>query len=101
MPLLLSAAPRRLSFAHRLASLREMATRDVRRFIPLVIIVLGSLPACRAASAFFHMHQHGSKADSSERTQDGAFSPRDAGHYTEGEHHQEFDHEAILGTNDT
>lgn len=54
--------------------------------------------ACDAASAHIHTHQH-NKVDSNERMEDGAFSPRDADHYAEGEHHQEFDHEAILGTN--
>jgi len=48
-----------------------------------------------AASAHIHTHQH--KVDNNERLEDGAFSPRDADHYAEGEHHQEFDHEAILG----
>jgi hypothetical protein len=48
-----------------------------------------------AASAHIHTHQH--KTDNNERLEDGAFSPRDADHYAEGEHHQEFDHEAILG----
>lgn len=38
-----------------------------------------------------HTHQH------KERTEDGAFSPRDAGHFDGEDHHTEFDHEAILG----
>ncbi|KAL0106272.1 hypothetical protein PUN28_016176 [Cardiocondyla obscurior] len=64
-----------------------------------VIVLATMLPALGsdAASAHIHMHQH-NKADSNERMEDGAFSPRDAVHYTEGEHHQEFDHEAILGS---
>lgn len=48
-----------------------------------------------AASAHIHTHQR--KIDSNERLEDGAFSPRDVDHYAQGEHHQEFDHEAILG----
>lgn len=50
---------------------------------------------CDAASAHIRTHQH--KSSSNERTEDGAFSPRDSDHYIDGEHHQEFDHEAILG----
>ncbi|KAK2723952.1 reticulocalbin-2-like isoform X2 [Artemia franciscana] len=41
-----------------------------------------------------HVHKHGFK----EREEDGAFSPRDHTHYEGGEHHPEFDHEAILGS---
>lgn len=62
----------------------------------VIIAFVASLPVSQAASAHIHTHQH-NKIDSSERMQDGAFSPRDADHYVEGEHHQEFDHEAILG----
>ncbi|OXU24995.1 hypothetical protein TSAR_006379 [Trichomalopsis sarcophagae] len=51
----------------------------------------------RAASAHIHT-QHAKNAGSRERTEDGAFSPRDSSHYVGGEHHQEFDHEAILGS---
>lgn len=72
----------------------------VRPFAPLLLAVAlaASLPALSdTASAHIHTHQH-NKADSNERTEDGAFSPRDADHYAEGEHHQEFDHEAILGS---
>lgn len=39
-----------------------------------------------------HGHQH-----SKERVEDG-HSSRDSGHYEGGEHHSEFDHEAILGS---
>uniref|UniRef100_T1J078 Reticulocalbin-3 n=1 Tax=Strigamia maritima TaxID=126957 RepID=T1J078_STRMM len=35
-----------------------------------------------------------------ERESDGAFSPKDKYHYTEGEHNSDFDHEAILGSRD-
>lgn len=41
-----------------------------------------------------HSHQH-----TNERVEDGSHSPRDASHYDgDGEHHSEFDHEAILGS---
>lgn len=46
------------------------------------------------ATHFHSQHHHGS-----EREEDGGFSPRDSHHYDEdGEHHSEFDHEAILGS---
>ncbi|EZA61006.1 Reticulocalbin-2 [Ooceraea biroi] len=66
--------------------------------LTLVIAFLAfavSLPT-DVTSAHIHKHQH--KADNNERLEDGAFSPRDSDHYAEGEHHQEFDHEAILGS---
>lgn len=70
----------------------------VRTHVVLFFIIafVASLPVFQAASAHIHTHQH-NKIDNNERMQDGAFSPRDADHYVEGEHHQEFDHEAILG----
>ena len=45
-------------------------------------------------SAVPHSHSHGS----GERMQDGAYSPRDHGHYKDGAHDSSFDHEAILGS---
>lgn len=69
----------------------------VNSSLTIVLAVFIILPHCNAASAHIHTHQH-NKIDSNERMQDGAFSPRDSEHYTdEGEHHHEFDHEAILG----
>ncbi|XP_033331412.1 reticulocalbin-2 [Megalopta genalis] len=62
-----------------------------------LIAILGFLSCGNAASAHIHTHQH-NKSNSNERTEDGAFSPRDMDHYAGGEHHQEFDHEAILGS---
>lgn len=46
-------------------------------------------------AATTHKHTHGA---SKERLQDGSFVPRDAHHHDGGEHHSEFDHEAILGS---
>lgn len=44
------------------------------------------------------MHSHSSHLNR-EREQDGAYSPKDRGHLSDsGEHHGEFDHEAILGS---
>lgn len=44
-----------------------------------------------------HNHKHNNNINQ-ERLEDGSFSPRDHGHLgDEGEHHSEFDHEAILG----
>ena len=42
-----------------------------------------------------HSHSH---KESGERTQDGAYSPRDHGHYNKDGHDSSFDHEAILGS---
>ena len=73
-----------------------------RLLAPLLFVVAlaASLPTLGdTASAHIHTHQQ-NKADNNERTEDGAFSPRDADHYAEGEHHEEFDHEAILGANE-
>lgn len=55
-----------------------------------------SISNSNAASAHIHTHQH-NRGEGNERTQDGAFSPRGMDHYVGDEHHQEFDHEAILG----
>jgi len=40
------------------------------------------------------VHHHSGK----ERESDGAYSPRDHGHYKDGQHDAEFDHESILGS---
>lgn len=64
--------------------------------ILIAISVISSveiLTKCQAA----HIHTYQQKIGSNERTQDGAFSPRDRDHFTDGNHHQEFDHEAIIG----
>lgn len=64
-------------------------TSLVYLFIVLTIIK----KSCGAAT---HKHTHGG---SKERTEDGSYSPRDAHHHdSDGEHHSEFDHEAILGS---
>lgn len=86
--------------AHYFQSSRHSIVRRamIARALVALLLVAASLPAFGdTASAHIHTHQH-NKIDSNERMEDGAFSPRDADHYTEGEHHQEFDHEAILGT---
>lgn len=75
-----------------------MNTRRTRVQILLFTIAIFGLFSCgNAASAHIHTHQQ-NKSGSNERTEDGAFSPRDMDHYAGGEHHQEFDHEAILGS---
>lgn len=44
------------------------------------------------------MHSHSNDIQK-ERESDGAYSPRDHSHFSDsGEHHNEFDHEAILGS---
>ncbi|PSN41754.1 hypothetical protein C0J52_08863 [Blattella germanica] len=44
------------------------------------------------ASPHIHSHHH------QEREEDGGYSPKDKNHIVDGEHHSEFDHEAILGS---
>lgn len=49
-----------------------------------------------AYSGVMHSHTH---EINKERVSDGAHSPRDHGHFSEsGEHFNEFDHEAIVGS---
>lgn len=67
-----------------------------RVFVPLVLVG-ASLPIF-GDTASAHIHTHNHKLDRNERIEDGAFGSRDADHYVDGEHHYEFDHEAILGT---
>lgn len=44
-------------------------------------------------------HSHSNEPHNKEREADGAYSPRDQSHFSDsGEHHSEFDHEAILGS---
>ncbi|XP_017767396.1 PREDICTED: reticulocalbin-2 [Eufriesea mexicana] len=75
-----------------------MGTRQMRVEILLFIVtIFGLFSHGNAASAHIHSHQH-NKPSSNERTEDGAFSPRGMDHYAGGEHHEEFDHEAILGS---
>ncbi|CAB3363717.1 Hypothetical predicted protein [Cloeon dipterum] len=57
-----------------------------------VVLVVVTLSAAHSV----HHHGHHSRG---EREEDGAYSPRDSGHFDEvGGHHGEFDHEAILGS---
>lgn len=56
-------------------------------------LVLGVL-ALREATAHTH-HLHNAQK---EREADGTRTPRDHGHYSNGEHNADFDHEAILGS---
>lgn len=43
-----------------------------------------------------HKHEH-EKHLSKERLKDGIYVGRDSRHYDGGDHHSEFDHEAIIG----
>ncbi|CAG0918252.1 unnamed protein product [Notodromas monacha] len=53
---------------------------------------------CVALAAVAHVHEQ-AKPGQRERTDDGAFSPKDSSHYGPGgEHKADFDHEAILGS---
>ncbi|CAG9121712.1 unnamed protein product [Plutella xylostella] len=67
-----------------------MASYYVLSFI--VLITHNMVMNCASAAV------HGHSVDADERAADGAYRPRDAGHYSDGVHHSEFDHEAILGS---
>ena len=80
----------------RLASVASMRMFWLQ--LGFLVLLSSAISLCYAASAHIHtQHGKGKNAGSRERTEDGAYSPRDTGHYQDGEHHQEFDHEAILG----
>lgn len=64
------------------------------RIISTMLLFTIFLSYCVSAAV---MHSHSVNVQK-ERESDGAFSPRDNSHYSDsGEHHNEFDHEAILG----
>ncbi|XP_003699738.1 reticulocalbin-2 [Megachile rotundata] len=83
---------------YRIFSEPMMGTRQMRVTISLFLIAttFGFYSFANAASAHIHTHVHNKPTH--ERTEDGAYSPRDVNHYAGGEHDQEFDHEAILGS---
>ena len=60
----------------------------------IVLIFLNIVLISTSTPAVTHLH---SVRHSGEREEDGAYSPRDRKHHANGEHHSEFDHEAILG----
>lgn len=63
---------------------------------PLWLVLLTFVFETRQGKAAV-MHSH-SVNQQKERESDGAYSPRDQSHYSDsGEHHSEFDHEAIIG----
>lgn len=62
----------------------------------LYVILAFVLGVHYATAAVMHSHSGGNSHK--EREEDGAYSPRDRGHISQsGEHHSEFDHEAIIG----
>ncbi|CRL00481.1 CLUMA_CG013742, isoform B [Clunio marinus] len=64
------------------------------RNLPTILFLLIWIVPMIVRAAASHKHAHGK-----ERLEDGAFSPKDHDHFDgEGEHHSEFDHEAILGS---
>ncbi|CAK9802417.1 unnamed protein product [Anthophora quadrimaculata] len=71
----------------------QMRLRTLFLFV-ITILVLCSFGA--AASMHIRSHQH-NKGSMNERTEDGSFRSRGKDHYA-GEHHEDFDHEAILGS---
>ncbi|XP_014256660.1 reticulocalbin-2 [Cimex lectularius] len=73
-----------------------------RGILALILISHMTFEATPASPAHIHTHSHSShsnKENTKERIEDGlGFLPRDRGHIVDGEHHSEFDHEAILGS---
>jgi hypothetical protein len=61
-----------------------------------IILVINDL-SCSSTPASPHIHTHHHQ----EREEDGGYSARDKNHIVNGQHHSEFDHEAILGANRT
>lgn len=59
-----------------------------------VLMFLNVIFKSVSTPAVTHLH---SMRTSGEREEDGAYSPRNRKHQVSGEHHSEFDHEAILG----
>jgi hypothetical protein len=57
------------------------------------IILAISDRSCNSTPASPHIHTHHHE----EREEDGGYSARDKNHILNGQHHSEFDHEAILG----
>ena len=66
---------------------------DVLVWRMLCIVFTINIFFCESTPASPHIHTHHHQ----EREEDGGFSPRDKNHIVEGQHHSEFDHEAILG----
>ncbi|XP_055837324.1 reticulocalbin-2 [Episyrphus balteatus] len=62
------------------------------KLLLIVGVALATFDCTFAATT--HKHE---KHTSKERLKDGSYSPRDAHHNEDGEHHVEFDHEAIIG----
>ncbi|PNF33751.1 hypothetical protein B7P43_G10217 [Cryptotermes secundus] len=58
-----------------------------------IILVINDL-SCNSTPASPHIHTHHHE----EREEDGGYSARDKNHILNGQHHSEFDHEAILGS---
>jgi hypothetical protein len=56
--------------------------------------ILFGLFALSESAVTHGSHTHGQR----EKVNDGAFSPRDVHHHSEGKHDNAFDHEAIIGS---
>ncbi|KAK7068148.1 hypothetical protein SK128_012528, partial [Halocaridina rubra] len=57
----------------------------------IVLTVMFDFTVTRISGHTHHLHNA-----NKEREADGSRSPRDHGHYSNGQHNAEFDHEAIL-----
>ncbi|CAA9994898.1 unnamed protein product, partial [Nesidiocoris tenuis] len=58
-----------------------------------LVVVLSLCTTSTKCASMAHHHTH---QTNKERVEDGGFAPRDHEHMKSGEHHSEFDHEAIL-----
>lgn len=63
---------------------------ELKTVVALIFISQLTFEVTPASPAYIHSLQK-------ERIEDGAYVARDYNHIVEGEHHSEFDHEAILG----
>lgn len=68
----------------------------IRNHITLIFLITFTV---KVNAGVVHSHSAHSHDLHKEREADGAYSPRDHDHFADtGEHHNEFDHEAILGS---
>lgn len=70
-----------------------MGKRSLHLSLLAAVVFLALLHSTLQANVHSHTHRYGL-----EREEDGAYSPRDHGHYDGDEHNDDFDHEAILGS---
>lgn len=70
-----------------------MINREIKIICLFLIACLLLVSPSDSSPAAKHKPSRGS----AEREDDGAYSPRDKSHFSDGVHNSEFDHESILG----